>query len=139
MTKIVGDERSVECYDLLGKYTTDVIGNCVFGIDMNALKDEESEFFVMGRKIFTHDLKHSLRNAMKQLTPSLYGLVGHLLQQKEVDAYFINLFTNSIKYRRENKVVRRDFMQLLIELQDHPDQLDNIGECMQSEVQVSLL
>lgn len=51
----------VEFRDITAKYTTDVIGNCVFGIEMNAIVDEDSEFRKMGKKIFRHFYKKSYK------------------------------------------------------------------------------
>ncbi|XP_017757760.1 PREDICTED: probable cytochrome P450 6a14 [Eufriesea mexicana] len=126
LDKVEEDRESVECRDLAAKFTTDVIGSCAFGINMNALMDEGSEFRQMGKKIFAPDLKRLLRESCRQFIPWLYRFVGPLLEQKDVNNFFINLITNSIKYRRENKVVRPDFVHLLMELQDHPDKVNNM-------------
>lgn len=94
---------------------------------MNALSDEESEFRRMGKAMFTATPRTLLRDAVRQFTPALYGLIGGHLQSVEIEQFFINVITDTIKYRREHKVVRPDFIHMLMELQDHPEKIDNIG------------
>lgn len=36
----------------MARYTTDVIGNSVFGVKTNSIKDPNDYFRVMGRKLF---------------------------------------------------------------------------------------
>ncbi|XP_017757756.1 PREDICTED: probable cytochrome P450 6a14 isoform X2 [Eufriesea mexicana] len=126
LAKTVGNGEPVEFHDLAAKFTTDVIGSCAFGINMNALKDENSEFRQMGRKISAPSVKRTLKESCKEFTPWLYERIGHLLEPKEMNDFFTNIITGSMKYRRENNVIRPDFVHLLMELQDHPDKLNNI-------------
>lgn len=50
----MSDKRKLftaEMKDLCGKYTTDVIATCAFGVQANSIKDPNSEFRVNGKKI----------------------------------------------------------------------------------------
>lgn len=126
LDNVASKGEPVECRDLAAKFTTDVIGNCAFGIDMNALEDEESEFRKMGRKIFLPTLQTTMRNVLRQMAPTIYQIVGHKLQPEGVDKFFTNMVVDTIKYRKSNKIYRPDFINMLMELKDHPEKLHNV-------------
>ncbi|EGI67148.1 Cytochrome P450 6B3 [Acromyrmex echinatior] len=48
LDEIVSKDSIVECRHLTSKFTIDVIGSCVFGLEMNALKEENNQFQRMG-------------------------------------------------------------------------------------------
>lgn len=127
LDSVVETGKPVECRDLAGKFTTDVIGSCAFGINMNALSDENSEFREVGKKIFTQTMRMQIRDICRQFLPKIYEIFGHLLQIPRVDQFLIDVVRDTIKYRRENKIVRPDFINTLMELRDHPEKLENIG------------
>ncbi|XP_076241481.1 putative cytochrome P450 6a14 [Calliopsis andreniformis] len=123
---IVARNEPVDCRDLTAKYTTDVIGSCAFGIDMNSLSDEDNEFRRMSKKILSPSLKQSTRDFCRQFLPRLYTLFGHWLQNTEEDKFFTKVIVDTIKYRKENNVTRLDFVNLLIDIKEHPEKLENI-------------
>ncbi|KAG5347799.1 C6A22 protein, partial [Acromyrmex charruanus] len=48
LDEIVSKDSIVECKHLTSKFTIDVIGSCAFGLEMNALKEENNQFQRMG-------------------------------------------------------------------------------------------
>ena len=48
---LIAKGEPIEVRELAAKYTTDVIGSCAFGIEMNSFSDKESEFRQMGKEI----------------------------------------------------------------------------------------
>lgn len=54
-------------------------------------------------------------------------MIGHKLQIEEVNEFLTNLIKDTINYRKENKIVRPDFVNTLIELKDHPEKLETIS------------
>lgn len=67
-----------------------------------------------------------IRDICRQFLPNIYEIFGHLLQIPRVDQFLIDVVRDTIKYRRENKIVRPDFINTLMELRDHPEKLENI-------------
>ncbi|XP_036147431.1 uncharacterized protein LOC105832463 [Monomorium pharaonis] len=126
MEKIANKDEPVECRELTAKYTTDVIGNCAFGIDMNALSNENSEFRKMGRKVFTMTWTALLRIRIRQMSPRLYGMLGYVLPQTDVTKFFTRVITENMNYRETNNIIRNDFIDMLRELKKHPDKLSDI-------------
>ncbi|XP_011173392.2 cytochrome P450 6A1 [Solenopsis invicta] len=127
MEKIVGKDEPVECCELTAKYTTDVIGSCAFGINMNALSNEDSEFRKMGRKVFHPDWMHFLRIRFREFYPQLYNMLGCILPQMETHTFFTRVITETINYRETNNIIRNDFVDMLRELKKNPDKLGDIN------------
>ena len=46
------DGVDFDAKDICARFTTDVIGSCAFGIDVNSLQNPESEFRKIGKRIF---------------------------------------------------------------------------------------
>lgn len=127
MEKVASRDEPVECRELMAKYTTDVIGSCAFGIEMNALSNKNSEFRKMGREVFTPSWTNLLRIRMRQMFPELYNILGYVLPQMEKTKFFIRIIVETMNYRETNNVIRNDFVDKLRELKKHPDKLGNIG------------
>ncbi|KYQ47425.1 Cytochrome P450 6A1 [Trachymyrmex zeteki] len=107
----------------MAKYATDVIGFCVFGIEMNALSDKDSEFRKMGRKILNPTWINMLRIRMRESFPQLYEMLGYILPQTETTKFFTRIIMETMDYRETNNVTRNDFIDILRELKKHPDKL----------------
>jgi len=126
--KLASKNESIECRELTAKYTTDVIGTCAFGIEMNALSDEDSEFRKMGREIFTPRWYKSVKNILREATPWFYNILGYILPQTKITKFFIRLTMDNINYREKNNIFRNDFIDTLRELKKHPESMENIGK-----------
>ncbi|XP_043511358.1 probable cytochrome P450 6a14 isoform X2 [Frieseomelitta varia] len=125
LDKVADSGEPVDCREMSAKFTTDVIGSCAFGISMNALEDEDSEFRRMGRQIFT-DFKVLARIVCRQLAPSLIKVFGRWLQSTEIDNFFIGIVHDTMEYREKNNVRRPDMINMLMELKNHPDKVNSI-------------
>ncbi|XP_076666516.1 putative cytochrome P450 6a14 isoform X1 [Andrena cerasifolii] len=126
LDKIVEKNEPVECRDLAAKFTTDVIGSCAFGIDTNALSDEDSEFRRMGRKIFMPSARQLIRDTCRQFFPYVYKIFGHLVQPTDINEFFTKLVVDTMDYRVKHNVLRPDFVNLLMEIKKNPHNLENI-------------
>ncbi|XP_071646418.1 cytochrome P450 6a8-like [Temnothorax longispinosus] len=127
MEKVTSENKPVECRELAAKYTTDVIGSCVFGIEMNALSNEDSEFRKMGRKAMTMDWKHMLRTRIKEFFPRFYEILGNILPHTKIVKFFTRVIMETMDYRETNNISRNDFIDMLRELKKHPDKLGDIN------------
>lgn len=67
-------EEAVEVKDLIGRFSTDVISSVAFGIETNSLKNPDSVFRVMGRKIFESSWSSFMRNFLMFASPDLARL-----------------------------------------------------------------
>lgn len=127
MEKIISKNESVECRELAAKYTTNVIGSCAFGIEMNALSNEDNEFRKMLKKILNPTWTTVLRRIMGTLCPRFYEMLGYILPQTEITKFFTRVIMETMDYREKNNIIRNDFVDILCELKKHPDKLGDIG------------
>ncbi|XP_063985746.1 probable cytochrome P450 6a14 [Diachasmimorpha longicaudata] len=119
------DGAVIDIRDVAAKYTTDVIGVCAFGLQMNALEDDDSPFRQMGKRIFSTNFKSFLRFRLKDLSMPLFDVIGGWLVDDELADFFIKLTRETINYRRENNIVRHDFLDQLMDLKEESDKLDD--------------
>lgn len=111
-------DRTVEVRELAAKFIIDVIGSCAFGIQINALTDEESEFHRAAKRLSKPSYKATLWRMLRTAMPKLYKLLGIQLVDPSVTKFFINVVSQMIKQRENNSTTRHDFMDLLIELKN---------------------
>ena len=121
---VVSKNEPIECRDLTDKYTANVIGSCAFGININSLCDEENEFLKMGKKMFQMTTWRSIRSEIRQAIPWLYRLLGPVFADRDMDAFFTNLILNTMKYRKDNNIVRHDFVDIINGLKENHEKLD---------------
>ncbi|XP_053984249.1 probable cytochrome P450 6a14 [Hylaeus volcanicus] len=112
----------IECREIAAKYTTDVIGNCAFGLEMNALGAEDSPFRKIGRQIFQTSWKTFFRDRLREY-PFLFKIVGRFFVDNEVNEFLTGITRETVNYRIKNNVRRNDFMDALVELKQHPEKL----------------
>ncbi|XP_003704415.1 cytochrome P450 6B1 [Megachile rotundata] len=121
MDKVIGNGGLVECRELAGKYTTDVIANCMFGLDISTLPNEDSEFREMGRRVFKPSKTMVVRDTLKQFVPGLYNWIGHAVQPEGVINFFTRAMLDTIKYREEKKIFRPDCINVLMDIHQNPE------------------
>lgn len=106
----------IEMRDIFGRFSTDVIGSCAFGIECNSLKDPDTEFRKMGKKVL-EDPHHKGMVFFLILTfKKLSRKLGVVLFDNKVKEFFTRIVTDTIDYREKNNIERNDLMQLLIQL-----------------------
>ncbi|XP_012254020.2 probable cytochrome P450 6a14 [Athalia rosae] len=124
VAELVAKNEPIECRELTAKFTTDVIGSCAFGLDLKAMSNDGSEFRKMSRAIFQPTLRNTLAGLMMALCPSLFKFFNVRVTPKEVTNFFLDITSQTISYRKKCDIVRHDFVDLLIQIQAHPDQTD---------------
>ncbi|XP_024870952.1 cytochrome P450 6a2-like [Temnothorax curvispinosus] len=122
LNETVSKDGIVECLDLTSKFTADVIGSCAFGLEINALKEENNKFQEIGHKIFRSTPKTVFRTLLREI-PWIYKHFGYILDEHDVTKFITNITRDTIKYRKRNNVRRHDFIDTLIDLKDNPDKL----------------
>lgn len=102
----------IEIKDILSRFTTDVIAKTAFGIECNSLKNCETEFYKIGLKAF------SKTNFIKRLLISNYPNLARKLHvtttDKEIGKFYHDVVEQTINYREKNKIIRNDFINLLM-------------------------
>ncbi|CAD6201247.1 GSCOCT00013991001.2-RA-CDS [Cotesia congregata] len=120
----IGSGKVLESRELAAKFTTDIIGSCAFGINMNAIGQEDSQFRIIGRKIFEPTIWNMVKRLMSILTPGLFRFLGLLTLSNEHTNFFINSIKETIKFRLKEKIVRHDLVDMLIDIKRHQNEID---------------
>lgn len=118
----------IDVRELAARFTTDVIGSCAFGIEMNSLSEKESDFRRIGKQIFSTGFWKILRTRIQQILPPLHVLLARVLPYNEETKMIMGITRETIEYREKNKIVRPDFMNILMELKRHPERVADIGQ-----------
>ncbi|KAK0073809.1 hypothetical protein PV325_009196 [Microctonus aethiopoides] len=126
MEKNVMKDEPIEVRDLTARFTTDVIGTCAFGLQMNAMADEESEFRKMGKDVFSMNTLKIIKFRIREGAPWLYELLAPIMRDNIVTNFFMKIMKDTIEYRRKNNVIKHDFIDQIMELQDHPDKIPEV-------------
>jgi cytochrome P450 family 6 len=114
----VQSERTIEAKEVGGKYATDVITSCAFGIESNCLLKPNAEFREFGRKIFEFSFYRSFEFMSTFMLPLVVKVMNVKFFSNETTKFLRKVFWDSIKEREEKKIERQDFMDLLIKLKN---------------------
>ncbi|XP_034834771.1 cytochrome P450 6B6-like [Maniola hyperantus] len=104
----------IDVRELMARYTTDFIGACGFGIDSNALNEENSDFRKLGKRIFNLTYRDLFFNVMKRLCPGPFKHARFF--PPEVENKTISIVRQIMAQRDYKPSGRNDFMDILLEL-----------------------
>ncbi|XP_063930107.1 probable cytochrome P450 6a14 [Zophobas morio] len=105
--------------EILGCFTTDIIGSCAFGLEFNSFKEDDSTFRQYGRKFFKGSKSRLLHRFFVASFPNVAKKLGVPVVPRDISSFFINVVKETVEYREKNNHTRKDFMQLLIDLKDN--------------------
>ncbi|XP_058454845.1 probable cytochrome P450 28a5 [Malaya genurostris] len=103
--------------ELMAKYTTDVVSNCIFAIDAQSFTKEKPEIREMGRRIMDFNLIAQFALAALTFFPSIVKVYKFSLLPKDVEEFFIRIMSDAIRHRKQNNVVRNDYLDHLLSLE----------------------
>jgi cytochrome P450 family 6 len=114
-------EKSLDMVDVkevLAQYTTDVIGNVAFGLEMNAIDDPKSEFRRIGGKLFAPETKFIQRLAFFVTFKTIARKLRLKLIPEEISTFFLGVVRDTVKYRLDNNIQRNDVLDTLMKIGD---------------------
>ncbi|KAK4875979.1 hypothetical protein RN001_012401 [Aquatica leii] len=115
--------EDIEIKEIAGKYTTDVISSCAFGLDGNCF-EENSDFCKNGKLVFPTTRYQALKTMTYVFAHIFvkifrYGFVG-----KEPYDYFRKIFMDTLKSRHLSKDKRNDLVDILNEIRNEENSDD---------------
>lgn len=78
--------------------------------------------------MFKPSVMDQVRGIFGFVMPNLSRKLNIPLLNKEIRTFFMNLIKRTVDYRKQNNVVRKDFLQLLIDLMDDKENPLTINE-----------
>ncbi|XP_063223900.1 cytochrome P450 6j1-like [Bacillus rossius redtenbacheri] len=110
--------RPVAVKETMARYSTDVIAACAFGVDANALKDGQCEFRSVMRRVFEQTSLQRLASSLAFLAPSVSSALKLRTADHSVTEFTRRTLWDVVDHRRRNGVVRKDFVDLLMQIKD---------------------
>lgn len=110
------DLKSFEVKEMLSNFTTDVIGNVAFGLDIDAIENPDSEFRKVGQKFFGRGSNILIRMFFLTSFKDLAQKLGFKLIPPEISKFFMGIVKQTIDYRIQNNIERNDMMDLLLKV-----------------------
>ncbi|XP_015510037.1 cytochrome P450 6a2 [Neodiprion lecontei] len=121
---LVEKGKPIDCREITAKFTTDVIGSCAFGLQMNAIADDDSEFRKMGRKVFQANLRNRILGALRIAAPWLFKLLGIPKLSNDITGFFTTSLKQTMDHRMKNNIPRGDLVDILIDIKKNTGKSD---------------
>ncbi|CAH1401480.1 unnamed protein product [Nezara viridula] len=116
-TQMGGKEGVLEMREVTARFTTDVIGTVAFGLQFESMSGD-SVFRQMGKRALQPTVAGALAKAMRCFTPKLFDLLKMRTFPEEINSFFTNVVSETMKQRTEANYGRNDFLQLMMQLRD---------------------
>lgn len=95
----------------------DVIGTVGFGLNVNSIDNPNEPFRKIDDQIRNSAFISRVRLIGGFLCPGLLDIIRISQLPSKYERYMIDLVRDTMEYRQTNQVMRKDFIQLLLELQ----------------------
>jgi len=119
--------KAYNMQDMLPRYSNDVIATCAFGISVDSFKHPNNEFYLLGKKAMNvSSLRLQFAFLMHRNFPKIANLFKIRMFSAEVDNFFKNVVTSTVKARDDQGIIRPDMIQLMMETRnkDHGPTFD---------------
>ncbi|KAK4878094.1 hypothetical protein RN001_010600 [Aquatica leii] len=114
----IAKRKPVNIKNYSSSYTIDVIGACVFGINCNSFKNPGNDFQKHGKRIGVQTTCEMLKFFAAFSNPSVARSLGIGVFPKETTDFFMNIIKETVAFREKTNEIRKDFLQVLIELKN---------------------
>lgn len=104
----------MDAKEAMGKYTTDLIGSCMFNMQFNTLRDTNSKYWSISKKIVPNSTKAILLIIVRSVYPTLLSWFKISEVSSDVEEFFYNFLQQLLLLRENDNVQPNDLMQLMI-------------------------
>lgn len=120
-----GDGQIIELKEICAKYTTDIIGTCSFGLQVNSLSNPNAEFRKRGRAIFEGTYKRGLELLSVFFIPGIVKPFGFTVFGTSTSKFIKKIFWETFNERLRSGVRRHDLIDLLMDLKNSQTHTDD--------------
>ncbi|KAL7026334.1 hypothetical protein ACKWTF_013867 [Chironomus riparius] len=111
-------QRELEVKEIFSSFTTEVIANVAFGLDIKCLGHPENEFRRVTKFVFDPPIWYNLKNFLIFALPDVAKFFNMVLSPQFVTDFFMNTVRDNMEYREKNNIRRNDFFQLLLDIKN---------------------
>ncbi|KAJ3621569.1 hypothetical protein MTP99_003686 [Tenebrio molitor] len=118
--------ETLEIKSVMKKFSTDITSSYAFGIETLCLHHEDSEIFKMAaRLVDTTSFIRSVSILSYFFLPRLVDIFKLTFLDKPATDYFCSLFKETLKLREKSKIIRNDFLDILINFSNSEVTMDS--------------
>lgn len=122
-----------EAKDLFQRLGNDVMTSISFGIETDSIQDPDNEFFLNGKRLSTSTGFQGLKFFLSTvIPPEVFICLGLRITPRDVADYYEDIVKRTIRYREEHKVIRPDFIHLLMQARKNELQQEQADEKLAS-------
>lgn len=112
--KIVAEGGECDVRELMARFSTEFIGACGFGIEMDTINNENSTFRKLGKRFFQRSFKEVFLMGLWDVFPGLRNTLT--IMEKDVEKMLADISIKIFEQRNYKPIGRNDFVDLLLEL-----------------------
>ncbi|KAG5669762.1 hypothetical protein PVAND_000056 [Polypedilum vanderplanki] len=115
--KLENDLQMIDAKDMFLKYTTDVMANIVYGIDMDSKNELSYKFRNMGSILFEYKTYTIFKALCMLYLEKVSKKFGLKLIPSDISEFFLGIVKTTVKYRLQNKIERKDVIDILLKIE----------------------
>ncbi|XP_034945039.1 cytochrome P450 9e2-like [Chelonus insularis] len=113
---------NIHSKNAFGRYTTDVIATCAFGITTDSMRNPKNEFYVLGSKSTSFQGLLAFKFFLLRSFPNICNFFKAKLIDSKVEKFFQKIIRETIQMREEKGISRSDMIQLMMETRNKTSQ-----------------
>nr|UDM55055.1 cytochrome P450 [Anopheles sinensis] len=116
MEKLVERETVLEMRAITSRFVLEIVASVYFGFEANCLENSDDPFRINLRRANSKGFVNNIRSAGLFICPTLLKITGISALSPQLIKFIMDLVKYQIDHREKNKITRKDFIQLLIDL-----------------------
>lgn len=105
-------------FQLSAKFTTEVVSNCIYGIDSNSFANEKSVLLTMGTSVLDSSGSMMVYLVLTTFFPIIKRFWKKAFIPKKTENFFMKLTMDAVRMRDEANNQREDFMNYVLNLRN---------------------
>lgn len=111
-------QDSFEMRELCAKFTTDVVGASIYGVEAGAFSGEESEVRTVAKNVMSPSWRLFFIIGLAPFFPWVSNFITVKMCPDREANFLVKLMNDALKYRKENNIERQDYLDFLIHLRE---------------------
>ncbi|KAH8251895.1 hypothetical protein KR038_010701, partial [Drosophila bunnanda] len=110
--------QEVDLKKVMQNYAIDIIGSTIFGLDVNSFENPDNKFRNLVTLARSNSRFNALFGMMIFLVPSIPKILFRMGLKNPVGLAMLEIVKETVEYREKHDIVRKDLLQLLIQLRN---------------------
>ncbi|XP_059222051.1 cytochrome P450 6d1-like [Stomoxys calcitrans] len=116
-----GQSHDMEIKRVTTNYAIDIIGSVIFGLDIDSFSNPNNEFRKLSELVVGNEetnFLRRLRNLTSFVSPPVAKFLSSMGVKDSISHRLRDIVSHTIEYREKHGVIRKDLLQLLIQLRN---------------------